>query len=77
MPTNNSLMTVSFFSLVFPSLSHFESRSQWPRGLRHELSLTRSNTGVIGSNPTQGMDVYVRLFSDCVVFCVGIGLATG
>jgi hypothetical protein len=30
----------------------------------------RSNTGTVGSNPTQGMDVYVRS-------SVGSGLATG
>jgi hypothetical protein len=35
----------------------------------------RSNTGVVGSNTTRGMDVCVRLF--CVVPCVGSGLATG
>jgi hypothetical protein len=31
----------------------------------------------VGSNPTQGMDVCVRLFCVCVVLCVGSGLATG
>jgi hypothetical protein len=31
-----------------------------------------SNTGIVGSNLTQGMDVYV-----CVVLRVGCGLATG
>jgi hypothetical protein len=35
--------------------------------------LGRSNAGTVGSNPTGGMDVCVRLF--CV--CVGSGLATG
>jgi hypothetical protein len=37
----------------------------------------RSNAGIVGSNPTQGMDVCVRLFSICVVLCVGSDLATG
>jgi hypothetical protein len=37
----------------------------------------RSNAGNVGSNPTQGMDVCVRLFCVCVVLCVGSGLATG
>jgi hypothetical protein len=37
----------------------------------------RSNTGIVGSNPTWGMDVCVRLFYVCVVLCVGSGLATG
>jgi hypothetical protein len=29
----------------------------------------RSNTGIVGSNPTQGMDVCLRLFCVCVVLC--------
>jgi hypothetical protein len=37
----------------------------------------RSNTGVMGSNPTRNMDVCVRLFYVCVVLCVGSGFATG
>jgi hypothetical protein len=36
----------------------------------------RSNTGIAGSNPIQGMDVCVRLFCVCVVLCVCSGLAT-
>jgi hypothetical protein len=36
----------------------------------------RSNTGIVGSNPTRGMDVCVRSFCVCVVLCVGWGLAT-
>jgi hypothetical protein len=38
---------------------------------------SRSNTGIVGSNPTQGMDVCLRLFCDYVVLCVGSGLAMG
>jgi hypothetical protein len=38
--------------------------------------LARSNAGVMGSNPTQGMGVYVRLFCVYVLY-VGSGLATG
>jgi hypothetical protein len=37
----------------------------------------RSNAEIVGSNPTQGMDVCVRLFCVCVVLCVGRGLARG
>jgi hypothetical protein len=37
----------------------------------------RSNTVVVGSNTTWGMDVCVRLFCVCVVLCVGSGFATG
>jgi hypothetical protein len=36
----------------------------------------RLNVGIVGSNPTQDMDVCVRLFCVCVVLCVGSGLAT-
>jgi hypothetical protein len=38
---------------------------------------TRSNAGISGSNPAQGMDVCVRLFCVCVVLCVGKGIVKG
>jgi hypothetical protein len=38
---------------------------------------SRSNIGIVGSNPTQRMDVCLRLFCICVVLFVGSGLATG
>jgi hypothetical protein len=38
------------------------------------IVFARSNTGVVGSNPIQGIDIYVRLFCVCVVLCVGSGL---
>jgi hypothetical protein len=31
----------------------------------------------VGSKPTQGIDVCVRLFCVCVFLCVGSGLVTG
>jgi hypothetical protein len=34
----------------------------------------RSNTDIVGSNPTQGMDDCVHLFCVCVVLCVGSAL---
>jgi hypothetical protein len=37
----------------------------------------RSNAGIVGSNLTQGLDIYVRLPCVCVVLCVGSGLASG
>jgi hypothetical protein len=40
-------------------------------------AFARSNSGVISSNPTRGMDVCVRLLCVCVVLCVGSGLAMG
>jgi hypothetical protein len=55
---------------------YVKCRSQWPRGVRHEPSSPHSNTGIVDSKPTRGMDVCVRLF--CVyVMCVDIGLVTG
>jgi hypothetical protein len=41
------------------------------------IVFARSDTGIVGSNPTQGMAVCVRLFCVCVVLCLGSGLATG
>jgi hypothetical protein len=40
-------------------------------------AFARSHTEIVGSNPTGGMDVCVRLFCVPVVLCVGNGLATG
>jgi hypothetical protein len=55
-------------ALAFVSLP--DCRSEWPRGLRHELSSLARTLGPGASNPAGG--VYV-----CVVLCVGGGLATG
>jgi hypothetical protein len=38
--------------------------------------IVRSNTDFVGSNPTQGMDVFVHLFCVCVVLYVGSGIVT-
>jgi hypothetical protein len=54
----------------------FEGPSQWPRGLRHELSLPDQTLGSWVSNPTRGMDVCVSVFCVCVVLCIGSSLAT-
>jgi hypothetical protein len=40
-------------------------------------SKASSNAGIVASIPTQGADVYVRLFCVCVVLCVGSGLVMG
>jgi hypothetical protein len=53
-----SLLTL-LFSLAMGTSC--ERRSQWPRVLSHEL-FARSNTGLVGSNPTQVMDACVRSF---------------
>jgi hypothetical protein len=39
------------------------------------IMVARSNTGIVGSNTTRGMDVCLRLFYVCVVLCVGSDLA--
>jgi hypothetical protein len=46
--------------------------------MRHKALtvFARSNAGMVSSNPTQGMDVCVRLFCVFVVLCIGGGLAT-
>jgi hypothetical protein len=41
-----------------------------------DRSFARSNTGIMGSNPTLGMDVCVRLFYIFAVLCAGSDLAT-
>jgi hypothetical protein len=45
----------------------------WSKAL---IIFAPSNAGIVGSNPTQDMDVCVRLFCGYVVLCVGSGLAT-
>jgi hypothetical protein len=37
----------------------------------------RSNTGIVGSNSTKGMDVCVHIFCVRVVLCAGSGFVTG
>jgi hypothetical protein len=37
----------------------------------------RSNAGIVGANPTQGMDICSCLFCVCIDLCAGSGLATG
>jgi hypothetical protein len=61
---------------IFQVLTEHNCRSQCPRGLRYEPAFARSNSGIVGSNPTRDMDVCVRLFCVCVVLCVGSGLVT-
>jgi hypothetical protein len=37
----------------------------------------RSNNGIMGLNPTRGMDVCLHLFCVCIVLCVGSSLTRG
>jgi hypothetical protein len=56
-------------------------RSQWPITVAVQSKawtvFARSNTVVVGSNPTRDMVVYVRLLCFFVVLYVGSGLAMG
>jgi hypothetical protein len=53
--------------LLFTAIVYFVSISVF----------ARSNAGIVGSNPTQGMDVCVHLSCVYVVLCVGSSLARG
>jgi hypothetical protein len=73
MVSKNMHFTTELNQTIFNILGTFmyaRRRSQWPRGLRHEMSLfARSKTGTVGSNPTQGMDVCVFILCLCCSVC--------
>jgi hypothetical protein len=54
-----------------PSVNHSGRTAQDKKCLR------QLNTGIVGSNPTQGMDLCVRLLCVCAVLCLGSGLWDG
>jgi hypothetical protein len=54
--------------------SRSQMAAQWSKAWRVFAS---SNTGIMGSNPTQGMNVCVRIFCVSFVMCVGSDLAMG
>jgi hypothetical protein len=66
--TSNSVTVIWHFNI---SVKANVSRSQWLRSLRHEL-FACSNTGIVGLNPTWGMDVCVHLFCVSAVLCVQV-----
>jgi hypothetical protein len=41
---------------MMPLTGRYSYRSDWPLGLRH-ISLRSLNGGIVGSNPTRGMDL--------------------
>jgi hypothetical protein len=51
-------------------------RSQWPRGLRHEMPFPAQTLGSWVRIPLEAW-IFVCFYSVCVVLCVGIGLAKG
>jgi hypothetical protein len=50
-------------------IKHVTCRSQWPRGLRHELSSLARTLGLWVRIPLKRMDVCVRLFCLCCPVC--------
>jgi hypothetical protein len=79
---NNRISSSNFFSQKSPSiLDLFYPNSTEPiiaaARSKARTVFTRSNARIVGSNPTQSMDVCVRLFCACVVLCVGSVLSTG
>jgi hypothetical protein len=63
------------FSVVLERLEKICSYSVFA-----SLSITvsaRAKAGIVGSIPTQGMDICVRLFYVYVVLCAGSGLPMG
>jgi hypothetical protein len=79
------LAAISVFYVVFLFMCVFGAL-YLPNMFRRPISVAarsntrtvfaRSNTGIVGSNATQGIDVYVRLFCVSCVLCVYSGLAT-
>jgi hypothetical protein len=61
---------IGFIALIHstcdPSAQLSEARTVFPR----------SNTGIVGSNPARGIDVFLRVFYVCTVLCEGIGFRT-
>jgi hypothetical protein len=63
----------------FSSISYGNSalcRSQWPSGLRHEISSPAQTLGSWVWIPLEGW-MFVYVYSVFMLFCVGSGLATG
>jgi hypothetical protein len=65
------LSYVSFFSCRY-----FISPITVAAQSKVRTDIARSKIGIAGSNPIQNTDICVHLFCDCVVLCVGSGLAT-
>jgi hypothetical protein len=74
----HKLNLMSALNYKFTSPNATLSRAQRPAARSKARTVfARSNTGVVASNPTQGVDVCMRLFCVCAVLCVGRGLETG
>jgi hypothetical protein len=62
---------------IFKSLGLFIMQIPVAERSKALALFVRSNTAIVDSNLTHGMDVCVRLFCVCVCLCVGSGIATG
>jgi hypothetical protein len=73
---SRSLAVLGEFRKLMGRIGNHPSRSQWPRGLRHELS---SPARKLGSWVRISLEALMSLcvYSVFVLFCVGSGLATG
>jgi hypothetical protein len=69
---------ITVYTHVYYKLSFY--LAQWPITVAARSKvwtvLAHSNTGIVGSNHTRGLDICVHLFYVFVVFCLGSGLVT-
>jgi hypothetical protein len=70
-------ITMSTLTTLFPYIIFLRKPSTVATRSKAWTVFARSNTGIVGTNPTRVMDVCVCLFCVCVVLCVGSGLAMG
>jgi hypothetical protein len=79
LPTYEVVVTGCTTCLFIKQVHHFTYNMPIAVAARSKAwkVFVHSNAGIVGSKPTQGMDVCVRLFCAYVVLCVGSGLATG
>jgi hypothetical protein len=61
---------------LFGNYRSIHGGSQWPRGLRHEMSSLARKLGSLDRIPLMAW-MSVCVYSVCVVLCIGSGLATG
>jgi hypothetical protein len=71
------LLSAVIYSLAWVSMLYMKPPITVAARSKAWTVFARSNTGIVGSNPTRDTDVCVRLFCVCVVLCAGSGLATG
>jgi hypothetical protein len=70
----NYVLIIKLTNYIFNTLSVYEpvTVAEWSKAW---TVLARLDAGIIGSNPTRGMDVYVYVYSVFVLSCAGRGLA--